>query len=375
MGEGLVGIILECVPPLYAAAQRGDSHAAMVAMRRFLERLREFEPSTAEALKALLPAGRAAATAGMRRAPIPELVQPPRDRDSSSGLLRRVPSTESIRPVMARDHAELLDGLIREHRGADRLIDAGVAPRSTLFLVGPPGVGKTMTAAWLARELKVPLFEVEIPALISSYLGRTGQNLRDVFDFARANPSVLLLDEFDAVAKRRDDATDLGEMRRVVSVLLKEIEEWPGPSVLVAATNHPDLIDPAIFRRFQLVVNVANPGEAEAAAILRLHLGPLAPSQKTLQLASQLLAGRSGSDIRDVAHESRRATALEPELIGDEALLRSLGRRARTTGERRKFAQVARSVNPRVSFAALASWLDVSKTTIHNYMKRGERDG
>ena len=112
---------------------------------------------------------------------------------------------------------------------------------------------------------------MEIPALISSYLGRTGQNLREVFDFARANQVVVLLDEFDAVAKRRDDQADLGELRRVVSVLLKEIEEWPGPSVLVAATNGPELVDPAIFRRFQLVMRVEPPGEQEAGTILRMH--------------------------------------------------------------------------------------------------------
>jgi SpoVK/Ycf46/Vps4 family AAA+-type ATPase len=374
VGDGLGGVILEGVPPLYAAAQVGDSHAAMVAVRRLLERLRVVDPETADRLKALLPAGRGTATT-FRRAAVGDLAQPPRDRDTSAGLLRNVSTADAPKPVMTAEQVQVLEGLLREHRETERLAQAGLAPRSTLFLVGPPGVGKTMTAAWLARELGAPLFELEIPSLISSYLGRTGQNLREVFDFARANPAVVLLDEFDAVAKRRDDATDLGEMRRIVSVLLKEIEEWPGPSVLVAATNHPDLIDPAIFRRFQVVVRVENPGEPETAAILKLHLGPLDLSLQTLQLATKLLAGRSGSDIRDAALETRRTAALDAALTPDEAMLRSLASRARTVSERRRYVRVARVVNPRVSSARLAEMLGVSRTTAFNYLREGERHG
>jgi AAA+ superfamily predicted ATPase len=372
----LTDAIVDGVPALYAAAQNGDAHAALVAMRRFLDRLRLVDPTVADRLKSALPAGNAAAVTRRQAAAVVEDRLPtPRDRDTSAGLVRRIPVEGSVAPVMKAEQAESMQRLIREHRDALRLHAAGLAPRSTVFLVGPPGVGKTMTAGWLAAQLSVPLFELEIPALISSYLGRTGQNLREVFDFARANPAVILLDEFDAVAKRRDDATDLGEMRRIVSVLLKEIEEWPGPSVLVAATNHPDLIDPAVFRRFQLVIQVGNPGPDEALAIWRLHLGSLSPSDRTLDFAAQLMAGSSGSDIRDMALEARRAVALDANLGADDAVLRSLASRARTSRDRRRFARLARSVNRRVSLADLASLLSVSRTSIHNYLSEGDRDG
>src|SRR5690606_672144 len=106
----------------------------------------------------------------------------------------------------------------------------------------------------LAASLAIPLLQLELPSVLSSYLGRTGQNLRSVLDFARSNRVVLLLDEFDAVAKKRDDPRDLGELNRIVSVLLKDLEDWSGPSIVVAATNHEALIDPAIFRRFSMAL-------------------------------------------------------------------------------------------------------------------------
>lgn len=382
---------LESVPLLFSAAQSGDVHAAMVTVRRLLERLRSFDPGLAETLKSRLP-GTGPATATRRtRSPhvadaprpqtsssrtvsAPQFVAAPQDRDTSAGLLRAIDSSLSMRPVMQAHETAHLEAFVREHRQAPRLARAGLAPRSTLFLVGPPGVGKTMTAAWIARELAYPLYEVEIPSLISSYLGRTGQNLREIFDFARSTTAVILLDEFDAVAKRRDDATDLGEMRRIVSVLLKEIEEWPGPSVLVAATNYPDLIDPAIFRRFQTVVRVSAPGQTEAEEILRLHLEPLVPSQTTMRLAARLLESHSGSDIRDLAQESRRAVALDERTSPDDAVLRALASRAHTPADRRRLARAARALQPKISFSVLGKWLGVSKATIHNYLTEGGRD-
>jgi hypothetical protein len=376
MALGLEGVVLEAVPPLYGAAQNGDAHAAIVAMRRLLSRLRDVNPTLAEQLKGRLPGVQSADSVVRRLSPTDGHASMPRDPDSHAGLVRRV-ETDAIPPVLRDAEASQLRAFLEEHRNAASLERAGLAPRSTLFLIGPPGVGKTMTAAWLASQLGVPLFQVELPALISSYLGRTGQNLREVFDFAREETSVLFLDEFDAIAKRRDDQTDLGELRRVVSVLLKEIEEWPGPSILVAATNHSELIDPAVFRRFQLTVEVQLPGPQEVETILKLHLGALAPSSRVMKLAREMLSGSSGSDIRNVALESRRATALEPELGPDEALLCAMGRRMRTTEQRKRFCRTAPEIllsKKQKSMAALARWLGVGRSTVHGYVKgRGKR--
>ncbi|XXT16691.1 ATP-binding protein [Sorangium sp. So ce429] len=377
MAQGLSQVVLDGVPPLYAAAQRGDPHEAMVAARRMLTRLREFDPGLAEELKKrLLPAQISGSP--LRRAAGPRETFPfangsarsePRDQDTHFELLKEIRSSSS-RPVVRQDVNAQLDRLIQEHRNPETLARVGLSPRRTVLFVGPPGVGKTMSAAWLAQELSLPLYQLETSALVSSYLGRTGQNLREVFDFGRSNECILLLDEFDAIAKRRDDPADLGEMRRVVSVLLKEIEEWPGPGLLVAATNHPELLDPAVMRRFQLCLNVEPPTAKEASNILSIHLDPLACSGGVHELAASMLEGSSGSHIRDLAHEARRAVALAEASSADEAVLRLLSARAKTQSERKRLARIARAV-VRMSFSELATWLDVSKSTIHNYLSDG----
>lgn len=208
--------------------------------------------------------------------------------------------------------------------------------------------------------------------MISSYLGRTGQNLHEVLEYARRQRVVLLLDEIDAVAKRRDDQTDLGELKRTVSVLLKELEEWPGPSVVIGATNHPTLLDPAVFRRFQLVITLGTPDASRAREILRMQLGEARPTNKVEELAGELLTGVNGSEIRDVAHDARRACLLENNLNINAALLRALAGRAQTTETRKRFCVLAHELLPASerSYAQLADLLGVSKGTIHNYLKR-----
>ena len=148
MGLGLAGVLLEGVPPLFSAAQNSDAHGAMVAMRRLLVRLRDVDPGLAEELKARLPGTQAAAS--VSRALTPALTMAPRDPDTHAGLLKKVDTVEVLRPVMRPLESAQLEDFLHEHRQSAALKDAGLSPRTTLFMVGPPGVGKTMTAAWLA---------------------------------------------------------------------------------------------------------------------------------------------------------------------------------------------------------------------------------
>lgn len=393
MSDRLARIILERVPALYQAAQDGDTHSALVAMRSLLTDLRAIDPASADALKSQLLGGHSAEL--VRRAPVrrqrppspsaePWEAEPvpygpagssvPADSDSGSDLLALVNSEVARAPVIGKAQAQALAAFLSEQRALAELADAGLRPRFSVLLLGPPGVGKTMTAAWIASELSLPLFQVDLSALISSFLGRTGQNIREVLSFARNHRSVILLDEFDALAKRRDDASDIGELKRIVSVLLKQIEEWPGPSVLVAASNHPELIDEAVFRRFQLIMRFEPPDSGQALAILRSHLGPATAGVDVSEFAAELLAGSSGSRIRDVALDARRMAILSPGLSVDSALLTVLAEALRTTAERRRFARIAKTKLPHEqrTFDALASMIGVSKATIHNYLSKDE---
>ncbi|MDO4144205.1 AAA family ATPase [Clavibacter michiganensis] len=162
-----------------------------------------------------------------------------------------------------------LDELVAERQRADALARMGIPLSRTVLLTGPPGVGKTLASRWLAQQLCLPLVTLDLASVVSSYLGSSGRNIRSVLDYAKSGPCVLLLDEFDAVAKRRDDDSDIGELKRIVNVILVELDRWPDTSLLVAATNHPQLLDSAIDRRFDRVIEFPLPDEQERRALLQ----------------------------------------------------------------------------------------------------------
>jgi len=145
----------------------------------------------------------------------------------------------------------------------DKLDSMGMQFNMSLLLYGPPGCGKTSLAYFLAHRLGLPLVTARLDTLISSLLGNTAKNLRRVFDFANRQPCVLFLDEFDAIAKARDDQHELGELKRVVNSLLQNMDTYCQHGVLIAATNHQELLDDAIWRRFQTVIEVPKPGIPE----------------------------------------------------------------------------------------------------------------
>lgn len=218
------------------------------------------------------------------------------------------PTTDE--PVLDPSASAAIQSLLAERRAVIRLLDAGLEPPKSLLLSGPPGVGKSMTARYLASELDLPLLTVELAALMSSFLGKTGQNLRQLLDHARQSPCVLLLDEFDAVAKRRDDETDIGELKRLVNVLLLELERWPHTGLLIAATNHPQLLDPAVGRRFDIRLDLRLPDSTARVAILRsaCNRAGLAPGDTHLPAIALALDGASAADLTQlVAQAARRA--------------------------------------------------------------------
>jgi ATP-dependent 26S proteasome regulatory subunit len=171
---------------------------------------------------------------------------------------------ESTRRLFGEVHLEI--------RKEDFLVHHGVSPRRRFLLVGPPGTGKSATAEALADELGRPLATVQLSSLVSSLLGDTARNLATIFAIASREKLVVLFDEFDAIGKERSERSDHGELRRVVTTFLQQIDEFVGPSVLVATTNHPALLDVAAWRRFDEVIAYDLPNVHEIRALLRLKL-------------------------------------------------------------------------------------------------------
>ena len=217
-----------------------------------------------------------------------------------------------VLPRLVRDE---LRRLIEEHLRGDLLRSYGMAPRHRLLLVGPPGNGKTSVAHGLAHDLMVPLLVVRYEGLIGSYLGETASRLRKVFDYARQRACVLFLDEFDTVGKERGDIHETGEIKRVVSTLLLQMDQLPAHVVIVTATNHAELLDRAVWRRFETRLNLPTPKPSEAAEFLgRLFANfQLASGYKSATLARQL-SGATYSEIEDLFRDiARRAVFEGPE--------------------------------------------------------------
>ncbi len=172
---------------------------------------------------------------------------------------------ELLLPLPARESGRQL---IEEHQRADVLRASGFEPRHRVLLSGPPGNGKTSFAEAIAEGLGLPFFVVRYDALIGSYLGETNARLRKLFDYVRTTPSILFFDEFDAIGKERGDIHETGEIKRVVSFLLMQLDQLPSYVIVVAATNHGELLDRAVWRRFQMRLAMPAPRKAEIAVFL-----------------------------------------------------------------------------------------------------------
>lgn len=207
---------------------------------------------------------------------------------------------DDVRLVLSSYLQDETSKFIALHSNRSILEKRGVDAGSSLLLYGPPGCGKTSIARLIASETGLPLVTARLDGLVSSLLGSTAKNIRKVFDFASRQECVLFLDEFDVVAKRRDDENELGELKRVVNSLIQNIDGFPRDSILVAATNHPNLLDPAIWRRFGRVAEVPKPGKQEIGQYIEDFFLPLMDEGPRPRHVAALL-GLSYSDLDTVA--------------------------------------------------------------------------
>lgn len=250
----------------------------------------------------------------------------PVDVDSKLSLIRVFDDRDNAaKPILPAPLLGQIDGIVRERAERSRLAQHGIQPTRSAILVGPPGVGKTLSARYIAAQLSKPLWVLDLTTVMSSLLGKTGNNLRMVFDHAKQNEAVLLLDEIDSIAKRRSDESDVGELKRLVTAILQEVDSWPDTGLLLAATNHPELIDPALWRRFDriLTFDLAD-GLSVVAAVRRYLDRDLEAFEPWVATLAATLQGHSLSDVERTVLSLRRSAVLdgsEPgKLVADLAM-------------------------------------------------------
>lgn len=244
---------------------------------------------------------------------------------------KQLPLVETIQPerrvsdlILNRNNQRILLSLLSEFRQRDVLGAHGLRARSRLLFCGPPGCGKTLCAEVFAHEVKLPLLVARMDTLVSSLLGETASNLRKIFDFAAVQPVVLLLDEFDAIARLRDDETLNGELRRVVNSLLTLIEQFRGQGFVIAATNHERQLDRAIWRRFDEVIFFEKPAKSEIIRLIRLKFRNFKIDFDPA-LVADFLAGFSHAEIERVCLNAiRRAVLNQRTVVNKRRFLESV---------------------------------------------------
>ena len=246
-----------------------------------------------------------------------------RVRDGSGGIQRREPHRPLAELFLDRATRDACLELIEEQHRADVLRAHGIEPRHRLLLVGPPGNGKTSLAECLAYELALPLFVVRYDAVVTSYLGETAQRLRRLFDFVRTEPCVLFFDEFDAIGKERGDLHETGEIKRVVTTLLLQFDDLPSYCVLVGATNHPELLDRATWRRFEMRLDLERPSDDRMTEFFVQKLKQLPDkSGYTAKRLRAAVSPRNYSEAEDFFLDIRRHLALEQGRVTFRTLVR-----------------------------------------------------
>ena len=198
----------------------------------------------------------------------------PLDLDSRLQIVEVIPPAESVNKIILNSLTQSqIEEFVNIVRNSSKLEVQGLDIPKTLILYGQPGCGKTSIAHYISNQTGLPLILARLDSLVSSLLGSTAKNIRKIFDYAGEFPSILFLDEFDAIAKARDDQKEIGELKRVINSLLQNMDAMPKHCVLIAATNHPELLDRAVWRRFLQKVEVKMPKDKELVDLIRLFCG------------------------------------------------------------------------------------------------------
>ncbi len=257
--------------------------------------------------------------------------------DLATLLAATYPATRFSEMILSSTQRETLEQILLEYRQIPKLREHGLTARRKILLVGPPGVGKTMTSWALAGELKLPHFTVQFHSLITKYMGETAAKLYAIFESMQHTQGVYLFDEFDAIGSERSSGNDVGEIRRVLNSFLQFLEQDDSDSLIVAATNLESMLDDALFRRFDDIVTYHLPDLEEIESLIRNRLASFYVDRINLSRVVSSAQGLSHADISRACNEAAKVVVLnDKEAVDEEILITAIQARSRRREARNK---------------------------------------
>lgn len=317
----------EQLKALFKSHLKGDdAHFFAVAMQVAAHEARLGHGKLAQELRVLIDEAKAGQqTSQFTKKPVP--IARPRG-DLSTLLAVSYPKIRLADMILSEDLSDRLTRIIKEQRQLARLRSHGLSPRRKLLLIGPPGTGKTMSASALAGEFGLPLFEIRLEGLITKYMGETAAKLRLVFDAIAETRGVYLFDEFDSIGSHRGERNDVGEIRRVLNSFLQFIEQDESDSLILAATNHPEILDYALYRRFDDVIPYTLPDNTLIIKTLKSRLTTYVKNTLAWNKLAEFASGLNYAEITRACNEAIKENIIyERKLLTTDDLMRSLSER------------------------------------------------
>lgn len=288
-------------------------------------------------------------------------------------------------PIFLNEDAwRVFRDFIADVQHLDDLSKKGLSTRLGLLLSGPPGTGKTLLAGHLASQLNRPFYVLRLDSVISSLLGDTAKNVRSVFDYVQGKNALLLLDEMDALAKLRDDKHELGELKRVVNTVIQGLDELDPAAIVVGATNHPHLLDPAIWRRFPYKIELASPDLAVRKDMWRYFLFADGDKDGISSILASLSDGLSGADVEGIGVTARRHAVIDKRpvdigtvaaaIVSTQAGKSALPQRQPLDSEQKKGTASILKERFKLSNADIGRVLNITRQGVRSYFLHDDGD-
>lgn len=359
----------EYLPKLIRAALNNDKKNIEAIALMLGRKLRKEDPDTSSEIMQIL----ACTNSGTDVMRSINLSPVPVDRETRNRLVNLEEPMFIEDPILADSEMDSLNQFIQERSLLNKFLDENIVPPNSILLHGKPGVGKTYISKWLSYKLNMPMVTLDLANSISSYLGRSGQNIKSIFQYAKEQNVILFLDEIDAIAKRRDDATDLGELKRLVNVLLKELESCPVTCIIIGATNHPDLLDKAIWRRFDRALEITLPEKNQRQLLLQRGMGKRLKEidNEVIEIVLNGTTQMSAADLCKMCEHVKRRIIINPEYTPTACMLREYCEFVdiRTREQKVLICKALKDNYEQISIKKISELTGIPTTSVNRYLK------